>query len=188
MGREKDELLARYKEIQPAESTGPAAAPSPAQANTGKAKTGKQKTEVGKKGNQKGKGNNQSEKKDEPPVMAPAVEQPAPAPAPATAPQEAKPEAFHTPLGAWPVPTVKPAKPFVAHNEALVVGGDDFKIKSLLKRGIEGGFHCEKLSVPEGATMLDECPIIYVDEFDPLEISDVSVRLIDRWCLLADLG
>ncbi|KAL8868343.1 MAG: hypothetical protein Q9174_005053 [Haloplaca sp. 1 TL-2023] len=305
IGREKDELMTRYKEIQPAEDTESATAPPAAQANTGKAKTGKQKAQGGKKGKQNGQENDQTGKKDETPVEAPAVEEPAPvaapplapaaapplapaaapkqspwtapameelspwtapameqpapvaapspapaaaptpspwtapameqpapaaaptpspwtapamnqpapmaaptpspwtappmeqpapgtapwtapmtapkpspwmAPAPglATIPEEPKPQRFQTPLGAWPMPTVQPAEPFVRHNEAFVVGGRDFKIKCMLKRGVEGGFHSEKLDVPVGATTLDESPIIYVDDFDPLEIDDLS--------------
>lgn len=172
MGRDKDELRARYKEIGPGESVeaqkAPAAAQAnggAAQANVGKAKNGKQKGEGGKKGKGKGEWNKENEKQEGPPEAGTTTE-----PLAAAAPT---PEAPPAHPGAWPG---EPSVPNVAHNEAVAVNEPNSSIKGVLKRDVDGGFRFDNVAVPEGATTLNGCPIIYVDESDPLDINDVSVH------------
>lgn len=152
VGREKEELRLRFKEIG---GTGSAeggeaakeggAAMSGVQSSEGKDNKGKQKGEGGKKG--KGKqGDMKGEgEKNEPAAGAPG-------------------------LGATP----GTAAAIVHPAEAVVADKTDSHIKGILKRGSDGGFQFESVKIPEGATNLNGSPIIYVDENDPLDIEEVS--------------
>ncbi|KAL8692083.1 MAG: hypothetical protein Q9218_002812 [Villophora microphyllina] len=169
VGRDRDELRLRYKEIGPKEGTEAPANNEKPQANNEKGKNGKQKGEGGKKG----KGNQQAnagEKKDE--AAAPAT-----GPAPAPAPNNTVPAAPAPPAAApinpvvWPGP---PSLPLVNHHEAIVVNEKDSRVQGILRRGMDGGFHVDSVTVPAGATNMHGSPIIYMDESDPLNMDDLS--------------
>ncbi|KAI4112419.1 MAG: hypothetical protein LQ345_006430 [Seirophora villosa] len=155
VGRDKDELRDRFKEIggpNLSEGSGGGAAKDGAAASDGPSDGGKGgnkgKQQKGDGGGKKGKGK-QEEKKDEPAVAAaaaaPAAAGPASAPAPAANP-----------------------------NEALVADRKDATIKGILRRGSDGAFHFGEAAVPNGATTLNGCPIIYLEENDPLNIDELS--------------
>ncbi|KAI4115395.1 MAG: hypothetical protein LQ338_007868, partial [Usnochroma carphineum] len=144
VGKDKDELRNRYKEIGGAsggEGGEPAkdGAAASAQPNAGKGNKGKQKGE----GEQKGKGKQEEakadEKKDDAAVVATAA-----AAAPATS------------------------------NEAVVADKKDSKIRGILRQGSDGAFQFREATIPDGATTLNGCPIIYLEENDPLDIDELS--------------
>ena len=153
VGRDKDELRNRYKEIGGAnggggseaakEDNGAAAA---AQSNEGKGKQGKQKGDGGKKGKGKQGENKAEDTKDAPAATAAAA------------------------------PTVTPAAPINA-KEAVVANKNNAKIKGILRRGSDGAFQIEDARIPEGASTLNGSPIIYLDENDPLDIEEVSAHM-----------
>lgn len=155
VGRDKDELRHRYKEIGgvvggnagEAGKQGATVEPvkegaAPAQPNQGKGNKGKQqKGEGGKKG--KGKQDEAAkpeEKKDEPAAAAAAA-----------------------------VPAPAPTNP----NEAVVADKKDAKIKGILRRGSDGALQFGEAVIPDGATTLNGCPIIYLEENDPLDVYEV---------------
>ncbi|KAI4139765.1 MAG: hypothetical protein L6R39_006128 [Caloplaca ligustica] len=156
VGRDKDELRHRYKEIGgvvggnagEAGKQGATVEPvkegaAPAQPNQGKGNKGKQqKGEGGKKG--KGKQDEAAkpeEKKDEPAAAAAAA-----------------------------VPAPAPTNP----NEAVVADKKDAKIKGILRRGSDGALQFGEAVIPDGATTLNGCPIIYLEENDPLDVYELS--------------
>lgn len=155
VGRDKGELQNRFKEIggpNLSEGSGSGAAKDGAAASDGPSDGGKGgnkgKQQKGEGGGKKGKGK-QEEKKGEPAAAAaaapPAAAGPASSPAPAANP-----------------------------NEALVADRKDATIKGILRRGSDGAFHFGEAAVPNGATTLNGCPIIYLEENDPLNIDEVS--------------
>ncbi|KAL8719789.1 MAG: hypothetical protein Q9225_003250 [Loekoesia sp. 1 TL-2023] len=154
VGRDKDELRSRYKEIgaasaggggEAAKNGGEAAAAT--QSDEGKGNKGKQKGDGGKKGKAKQPEAKEEDKKDEPAITGPAP-----------------PE-----VAAAAVPAV-PAAP----DKAVVADKKDSKIKGILKRGSDGAFQFENATIPEGATTLNGSPIIYLEENDPLDIEELS--------------
>lgn len=155
VGREREELRLRFKEIGgvgsveggEAAKEGGAAAPV-AQSNEGKGNKGKQKGDGGKKG--KGK---QGDAKGEGAKTEPAVDPPGSGAAVA---------------GPTAAVVVHPA-------EAVVADKTDSQIKGILKRGSDGAFQFENVKIPEGITKLNGSPVIYVDENDPLDIRDAAV-------------
>ncbi|KAL8741485.1 MAG: hypothetical protein Q9184_008378, partial [Pyrenodesmia sp. 2 TL-2023] len=145
--RDFDELKSRFKEIGPTKGGqgGEASKEGPV---AGAAKGNKQqKGDGGKKGKGKQEEAKTEETKDEPVVAADAD---AAAPAPA------------------PIP------PLVNPNEAVVADRKDAQIKGILRRGSDGAFQFGEAVVPDGATTINGCPIIYLDENDPLDIEELS--------------
>lgn len=155
VGRDLDEMKSRFKEIGPAqggqggEASKEGAVAGPS--NEGRGNKGKQQQQ------QKGKGKQEDakteEKKDEPAVVADGA---APAAASGSAPA--------------PAPTKT--------NEAVVADRKDAQIKGILRRGSDGAFQFGEAVVPDGATTLNGCPIIYLEEDDLLNIEEVSHVLL----------
>lgn len=208
VGRSKNELRLRYKEIAPKEATGVPASTGGNAGNDGQAKNGKQKGQGGKKGKGKQVEEQQAEasasasapapdpvpvnqphyvpvpfvqKPPGPAPVSPVYQQtPAPAPvspvyqqAPAQAPvNQQQPAAAPAGSFVWPGP---PTVPLVNHNEAVVVTQRDLRVKGLLKRGGNGTIQFNNVAVPEGATAWNGAPIIYLDDYDPLDMDDVSL-------------
>ncbi|KAL9002153.1 MAG: hypothetical protein Q9188_004902 [Gyalolechia gomerana] len=152
VGREKDELRLRYKEIGgagPGEGgeagKGGKATAAAAQSNEGKG-LGKQKGDVGKKGKGKHGDTKEEGEKDEPAEDAPG-------------------------LGTAAATT---SAALVNPNEAVMADKTDSKIKGILKRGSDGAFQFENVKIAEGATSINGSPIIYIEENDPLDIEELS--------------
>lgn len=146
VGRDKDELKNRYKDIGGANGGEGGEADkegaSAGQPNEGKGNKGKQqKGDWGKKGKGKQEETKAEEKKVEP----------------------------GTPAG--------PATASANANEAVVADRKDAKVKGILRRGSDGALTFGEATIPDGATTLDSCPIIYLEENDPLDIDEVSHRL-----------
>lgn len=154
VGRDFDELKNRFKEIGPVHGGqgGEASKDGAAAGASNEAKGNKGKQQQKGDGGKKGKGKQEetkAEEKDEPAVVADAA---APAATPA------------------PVPPPAPINP----NEAVVADRKDAQIKGILRRGSDGAFQFGEAVVPDGATTLNGCPIIYLEENDPLDIEEVS--------------
>ncbi|KAL8939419.1 MAG: hypothetical protein Q9216_003363 [Gyalolechia sp. 2 TL-2023] len=153
VGREKDELRFRFKEIggaAPGEGGEAAkedgAAAKGAQSDQGKGNKGKQKGDGGKKGKGQQGDTKEAAKNDEPAKDAPS-------------------------LGTAVATT---SAGFVNPNEAVVADKTDRKIKGILKQGSDGAFQFENVKITEGAKTINGSPIIYIDENDPLDIEELS--------------
>ncbi|KAL8924090.1 MAG: hypothetical protein Q9208_004227 [Pyrenodesmia sp. 3 TL-2023] len=147
VGRDFDELKKRFKEIGPAYGgQGGEAGKEGAADASNQAKGNKGKQQQKGEGGKKGKGKQEEAKVDEPAVVADADAVPAATSAPA------------------------PVNP----SEAVVADRKDAQIKGILRRGSDGAFQFGEAVVPDGATTLNGCPIIYLEENDPLDIEELS--------------
>ncbi|KAL8767877.1 MAG: hypothetical protein Q9209_005769 [Squamulea sp. 1 TL-2023] len=59
-------------------------------------------------------------------------------------------------------------------DEAVIANKRDQKVRGILKRGVNGGYQEENITIPNGATSLNGRPIIYIEENDPLNIDELS--------------
>ncbi|KAL9577888.1 MAG: hypothetical protein Q9212_006080 [Teloschistes hypoglaucus] len=194
VGRSKNDLRLRYKEIGPKEATGGPASAGGNAVKDGQANNGKQKGPGGKKG----KGKQASTVEEQQGEASNSASGPAPGPAPVNQPRYTPAPFFRKPPGPAPVykqpptpapvdqnqPAAAPAGPFVwpgpptvplvNHNEAVVVNQRDLRVKGLLKRGGNGTIQFNNVAVPPGATTWNGTPIIYQDDYDPLDMNDLS--------------
>ncbi|KAL9597514.1 MAG: hypothetical protein Q9219_005097 [cf. Caloplaca sp. 3 TL-2023] len=176
VGRDKDELRHRFKEIGGATIGGANAGAGGEAAKEGgeSAPAAEPKGGKGSKGKQKGEGGKKGQGK----------------PAAANEESKAAPVAAETAVPAPPADVPPPAP--VNQSQAIVADRKDFTVKGILKSGLNGAFHFEHASVPEGATTLNGSPIIYLEEFDPLNIDELSFLynmncafLEQRWVRMA---
>ncbi|KAL8985813.1 MAG: hypothetical protein Q9177_004339 [Variospora cf. flavescens] len=160
VGRDKDELRNRYKEIGGplanagegggGASGGGEAAKDGATAAEGQS-NGEKSANKGKQQKGDGGGKNKGKGKQ----------------------GEGKGEPAAGPAAAAAGPTAPPTSP-TNPNEAVVADRKDASIKGILRRGSDGAFQFGEAAVPNGATTLNGCPIIYLEENDPLSIDELS--------------
>ncbi|KAL8993772.1 MAG: hypothetical protein Q9169_006092 [Polycauliona sp. 2 TL-2023] len=132
-------------------------------------KGGKQKGEGKGKGGANQAGNKKGKQKDQPPSTAAAPTQgSAAAPAADNANDDDPPTAFTDPL-----------LPSSRQQSAIIASASSRKIHGILKPGSSppSPTHFPTSSIPEGATTLNGRPIIYIEESDPLDVSEVTYSL-----------
>ncbi|KAL9582233.1 MAG: hypothetical protein Q9203_005582 [Teloschistes exilis] len=191
VGRTKNELRLRYKDIGLSQATAGPASTGGIAVNDGQPKNDNQKGQGGKKG----KGKQVSMVEGQQGEASALASGPAPGPAPVY--QQAipptpvyqgrsvgAPVSQQAPASATAAPFVWPRPPtvrLVDHEEAVVVTQRDLRIKGLLRRGEDNEIQFDNVTVPEGATELNGAPIIYLDDYDPLNMDDLSY-LYDMKC------